>query len=488
MIAILSQAMLLELTVRLFGKNYAGYIVGAMLAMSWNLFHKIMNFIIFYGFNIVEIYKELLRFAQKQLSIRFEIIWLPILILLVVYCLLGVISALIGIKVGKDLRDKPVSYTAQKVHDLKPLESKPGVFNYSVGWLIFNVAMMVTGFVLLNFKEIYYWVIFITLIAGVWALRYKRALRQLLKPRFWISFVVITMLTAYVFSALQSQDIVSGILAGIKMNFRAILVIMGFTVLGTELYNPVIRNFFMRTSMKQLPLALELSFESLPVMIAGIPPLKQVIRKPVSVLYNLISQIENRLNEIKSGDRARVVLISGKLGEGKTQAVEKLVALLKEAGINAAGIISPRVVENGVTTGYDILDLSSGNKAPFLRLKTEDSPDIIGRFSIDPHGLKTGLDILKSCLDNDVQVVFIDEVGRLELNGKGWAEAIPPLMDMAGKTVVLAVRDSFADEVIEKWQLKDYTVFTIGENEKNGPAISLILDKIIHNRPMHQSL
>ena len=40
MIAIFAESLLLELSVRLFGRNMAGLVIGAMLAMSWNLFRK----------------------------------------------------------------------------------------------------------------------------------------------------------------------------------------------------------------------------------------------------------------------------------------------------------------------------------------------------------------------------------------------------------------------------------------------------------------
>src|SRR3989339_120514 len=43
MIAIFSEAVLLELSLRLFGKTWFGFIIGAMLAMSWNLAQKIIN-------------------------------------------------------------------------------------------------------------------------------------------------------------------------------------------------------------------------------------------------------------------------------------------------------------------------------------------------------------------------------------------------------------------------------------------------------------
>src|SRR5659263_629773 len=43
MIAIIAESMLLEASVRLFGRTFAGFVIGSMLAMSWNLFQKILN-------------------------------------------------------------------------------------------------------------------------------------------------------------------------------------------------------------------------------------------------------------------------------------------------------------------------------------------------------------------------------------------------------------------------------------------------------------
>ncbi len=84
------------------------------------------------------------------------------------------------------------------------------------------------------------------------------------------------------------------------MNFRALIIIVGFSALGTELYNPAIRKLFSRTHFRQLPLALELSAESLPSMIAAMPDLKTAIKDPASILSSMISHVERRLSEARA--------------------------------------------------------------------------------------------------------------------------------------------------------------------------------------------
>jgi hypothetical protein len=78
------------------------------------------------------------------------------------------------------------------------------------------------------------------------------------------------MLSAVVFASLKRGEntLVEAVLIGVQMNFRALIIIVGFSALGTELYNPKIRSLFSRTRLRQLPLALELSAASLPTMIA----------------------------------------------------------------------------------------------------------------------------------------------------------------------------------------------------------------------------
>ncbi|MDN5297145.1 MAG: hypothetical protein PWQ71_1251, partial [Bacteroidota bacterium] len=82
MIAILCEALLLEASVRLFGKNRIGLIIGAILAMSWNLVQAIISKIIAYGYNLVKLYESIMLYAQKQLHTDIDLVWAPIVLLL----------------------------------------------------------------------------------------------------------------------------------------------------------------------------------------------------------------------------------------------------------------------------------------------------------------------------------------------------------------------------------------------------------------------
>jgi len=474
MIAIFSQAALLEISVRVFRKTAFGFVIGAMLAMTWNLFQKIINMIIFYGSNIVDVYADLLKYAQMQLNIQFDIVWLPIIILLAIYSLSGLIAAIIGIKAGHKIARQPaLTKPGNQKDDTYTTPNNNQTFNYSIFWLFINLGFIITALVLLNATSWFVWSVSVLIISTIWIVRYKRALRRLSKPGFWVSFVIITMLTAFVFNKMQSHSLLNGFLIGLQMNFRAATIILGFSVLGTELYNPKIREFFMSTSMKQLPLALELSFQSLPMMVAHLPDSRSMLKNPVSVIYQIISQIEFRLNEIKCNLSNKIFIVTGSKGEGKTTQIQKIVVALKNQNISIGGILSPRVMENGATAGYDIQDIMTNERVAFLRKTSDERSPGIGSYSILPEGMKKGCQALKNS-QNNTQVVVIDEVGRLELNNKGWAENIHRLLNGSKCPLILSVRERFMEEIIDKWHLKDYTIWRVSENdpEQNSQIIA----------------
>ncbi len=478
MIAIFSEALLLEISVRIFGRTLAGFFLGAMMAMSWNLFQKIMNFIIFYGFNIIELYKGLVKYSQKQLGIHFDLFWLPVIVLLVLYCLFGLISAIIGIKVGRKILQQPIPEKPVKVPDNltdKKTQVNP-VFDYSMTWLFADILLIISSLVLLNNTGWIYWSTFITGVVTIWAFRYKRALRQLSKPKFWVFFVIITMITAFVFSKGQSasNSLEPGLMIGIQMNFRAVIIIVGFAVLGTELYNPGIREYFLRTYFKQLPMALELSFESLPLMIANIPEFKVIRKNPVSVIYQVIAQAEYRLAEIKGKLVGKVFIIAGEIGQGKTTCLIRLIEALRAENISVGGIYSPRIMEGDATIGYDLVNISDQTREKYLQISDDESLSKIGKYSILPSGQSMGYEAFAV---SGINVMFMDEVGLLELENKGWAKNLNELLNASKSHLVLSVRDSFLERVIQKWNLNDCTIFRI--NEMNCFAISeMIIRKI----------
>lgn len=461
MIAIFIESLLLEISVRLLGRNVLGFIVGTSLAMSWILFQKIVNFIIFYGYDIVEIYTELIGFAARQLRTDFDLTWTPVLILLLVYVLFGLLAVFTGIKIGRSLQDKNVDKTetpGQYVFDFLPKQNRH--FPYSISWLLYDFGILVLMLFLINMSPLYIWIPATIGVVTIWVLRYQRGLRQLSKPSFWIGFALITMLTSFVITGLnhETDQWLQGLITGLKMNFRAAVVIVGFAVLGTELYNPKIRHFFARTSFRQLPLALELAFESLPMVIRYLPEVKTFFTRPGEVIRRLLWLAGKRFDELHA--KNVVILLTGHYAAGKTSFLKEMMEVMKEKKVALRGFYSPRVMNGTETVGYNLTDVVSGETKEFLRIAEGGYIPEVGKYRIDHAALDHFGRILIQPF-TEKTLVIIDEVGKLEVAGKGWFDSIQKLNRQAGLVQLWVVRTNFVPIIIEKFGLEKPLVLTL---------------------------
>ncbi|MBP7508821.1 MAG: DUF2478 domain-containing protein [Prolixibacteraceae bacterium] len=475
MIAILMESFLLEISVRVLGRNIVGFILGSVFAMSWVFLQKILNFIIYYGFNIVDIYSNILKFSEKQFNVQFDTYWMPIFVLLGIYVIFGVFSAIVGISIARG--------TGKSYEKINPINNKEIFnfnnkrkegFNYSIVWLTVSTLLMIFSIIIINKSKVYFWMPLSVFIITIWVLRYKRSMRQLSRPGFWVFFIVITALSALLISSINGGEdsLKKGIITGLEMNFRAAILITGFAVLGTELYNPKIRERVSKSSFHQVALALELGFESLPEIISILPDAKTFIRKPHQVVNHLINHAEKRFLEIKE-KHAKVIVITGDISEGKTLFTIELIERLKENGHNAGGIYTKRNIENGETTGYDLISIKTGDRKEFLRSGRKEDTEGIGKYTINEETLKWAREIISKEKNEKVKILIIDEVGKLEINSGGWRNNIIDLLLSKDQILIITVRRDYLKEVIDYFGIKDYSVY-----EPNEYSFDLIIKDI----------
>jgi nucleoside-triphosphatase THEP1 len=467
MIAILTEAIIVELSILLLGRTYVGFIIASILAMSWNLVQKVFSYILFYGFDIIHLYKDLVKIAEKQISYNFDLLWMPILLLLGSYAIFGTIAGILGIRVGKKVLKSSESAEYDTANSLEKKKNQNENFEHSLFWLFLNIAFIITGLILFSKTNWYIWTPTIIVIATIWIIRYRRALRKISNPKFWILFVFITLVTVFVFTRLQSGEnvLVKGLIAGVQMNLRAVLMVLGFSVLAVELYNPIVRDFFRKSSFRQLPAALELSAESLPLFVSSIPHFKTAIRQPISIFSRVILLANKRLEEIKSeiNRTPQVIIIAGEKNEGKTTFIKNILSEIKENGIKTGGIISEKIFENEKLIGYNIIDIETSKNNAFLRKGDFDNCDKIKKYSILKSGLEFGNDSLIKAAENN-SLLIIDEVGQLELLNKGWHQSILEILKSDVKTIIITVRTEFIETIKEKYSLDTNLNLKVSEN------------------------
>jgi len=85
---------------------------------------------------------------------------------------------------------------------------------------------------------------------------------------------------------------------------------------------------------------------------------------------------------------------------------------------------------------------------------------IVGRFSFDPEAFRIAQGWLDELFnDPDIRQIILDEVGKLELKGQGWAAWLHSTIPKLGeKTLILVVRRSLLDEVINTFGMEEVSV------------------------------
>jgi nucleoside-triphosphatase THEP1 len=153
-----------------------------------------------------------------------------------------------------------------------------------------------------------------------------------------------------------------------------------------------------------------------------------------------------------------VIFITGGHGSGKSSLVAELAALMRAAGKKPAGILAEGLWQNGVRSGFDLVDLATGERTPLCRRGAQSAVKA-GEFGFFKEGLAAGLAALSAERTAGADAVFIDEVGFLELEGDGWAPALERLLRQARVPLVISVRDYLLPRVLGKWGLVPSGIF-----------------------------
>jgi len=149
-----------------------------------------------------------------------------------------------------------------------------------------------------------------------------------------------------------------------------------------------------------------------------------------------------------------IYIFTGDIRTGKTQTILALCNGRKDVG----GFLSPD--EDGKRV---ILGLNNRKIIPFEI--EDDTQEVIsvGRF----HFLKAAFAessswALEDAESNDLQFVVVDEIGKLELQKRGYHDLILELVkkDWQNKDLVIVIRDFLLDELVDQYGLEKAIVVT----------------------------
>lgn len=169
-------------------------------------------------------------------------------------------------------------------------------------------------------------------------------------------------------------------------------------------------------------------------------------------------------------EKRPALIISGPIGAGKTQAALALAELLAKEGFRVGGVVSPRTMKDGETLGYHVRDLRTGKE--LLLCATGPIPEDpeafpFRRFFFSQRALNFANAVLREAT-KEAEVIIADEVGPLELSGRGFASGLRVARESSA-FLILTVRPHLVSEVARWLNLKNASVLFLPWNEPHEP-------------------
>ena len=462
MVGIFVEGLFLEYSVRFFGRNRFGYFLGAFAALSSNMLQKIVTVLIFYGFDIVVVAQNMYFYALKQLHLESLELWVLIVILLTLYAVVAALAVLLGTVAGaKAFSQSEVNHAIDFSAENKLFVSNPNQ-KHSTLWLFGHFVFVVLGLVGISFLPFYYSMPAIVVYVVFVNFHYPNSFRRLGKPWFWLQLLILIAFASMFFNGLSEKGFFDpqGLLVGLLMSLRAVLLITAFTAISFELRNPVVKTILYRRGFSQLYMSLGLAFGALPSLLERMMKPRVLFKLPVVQIAQLIHISEHIMKsfQAEANKNQKIIILSGNKQQGKTTFLQNVITQLEQANIEFDGVVAIGKEENGKRTGFDLLYLKTKKSYPLARITPLPNWDQFGRFYFDTDVfVKVG----QSLVGSSSKIIIIDEIGPMELQGKGWADAVGSLL-AANTQMIWVVRKPLLETIMNYWGISQAQVFEIG--------------------------
>ncbi len=154
-----------------------------------------------------------------------------------------------------------------------------------------------------------------------------------------------------------------------------------------------------------------------------------------------------------------IFILTGPVHSGKTSLLKKAVVEWKEGKIKVDGFLSLAVREKGKMSGYDLFDLKNETSLPLLRRKGNTDWQRTGSYFFLPSGLARAERIILRSREAELGVM--DEIGPLELAGKGFWPALLQVIFRPGARILLVIREAILNDFRLAFGQSEIKVFDV---------------------------
>ena len=128
------------------------------------------------------------------------------------------------------------------------------------------------------------------------------------------------------------------------------------------------------------------------------------------------------------------IIVTGTVGVGKTTVCEKVIQTAKSLGYSCGGILTPKAPDKGII----IVDIKTGEGKVLASINSVYQGPHIGKYFFNPDAIDFGIRAIERGTSTDI--LFVDEIGYLELQGNGFVKILELIGTEKVKNSILVIR------------------------------------------------
>jgi len=154
-------------------------------------------------------------------------------------------------------------------------------------------------------------------------------------------------------------------------------------------------------------------------------------------------------------------IVTGKINSGKSTTISDLYNKIQQGD----GFISVKRMHYHKVHGYDIMQLSTKHTLPLVireeyARKEHDIVCQIGPYLFLKDTLTYIEDSFRQMIASNIEPLFLDEIGQLELYGKCFDTIFKEIIQ-SNSECYITVREDLVEEILKNYGIKDYKIITI---------------------------
>ena len=139
-----------------------------------------------------------------------------------------------------------------------------------------------------------------------------------------------------------------------------------------------------------------------------------------------------------------VIIVTGKIGIGKTTVCRELAAIVRSQGYTCGGVLSYEASDGDIL----IEDIQTGKKETLASPSNVYQGPRTPKYYFNPEGIEFGIQAIEQGLST--AILIVDEIGHLELRSEGFAGVLELIRTNKVKDCILVIRCGLLPEFLPR--------------------------------------